>query len=440
VRALLLGALVVLLASLVGAVDPARACSCIPPDPWALLRQSDGAFVGRLVSRGERGDRAVLVFSVEKAVKGAIGSSIEVETPSSSAACGVETPIGTRIGLFLERAGGVWFGTLCAQVSPEDMLAAAVLPTPTGTGPPTLLVGGRFGPARSMVLDARGRTLAYGLGTGGVTYFSACPGGRRVVGMKEAGSALIVTVRELQRMDVVRRQRIARAPYGGVHCASVEGDRLLGFFGSGPDLDRHARLVRYTPGGATTIWQGTAWYTSFWRRWAFVQAFGPSRGTTLIAVDGRTGAIRKLGLVRVDGVYALTPNRSGTRLAGESYAEGSGKPYLLTVDLRRRPLAVRRIPHPGGPVGTDGAVMWLTDDRFALLSREGEALVYTAALRPAGRVTGWNVRDTAAFGGTLYGIRGDATLIEGDPANGHARVLRRLRYPWTLSVIAPATP
>ncbi|MBA2643192.1 MAG: hypothetical protein H0U82_09725, partial [Actinobacteria bacterium] len=63
VKALSLGVLVLVAAALAAAVEPARACSCIPPDPWAFLEQADGAFVGRLVSRREAGEgRAMLTF------------------------------------------------------------------------------------------------------------------------------------------------------------------------------------------------------------------------------------------------------------------------------------------------------------------------------------------------------------------------------------------
>ncbi|HEU0248276.1 MAG TPA: hypothetical protein VFR38_14450, partial [Gaiellaceae bacterium] len=67
VRALALCVVLLVVASLAASVEPARACSCVPPDPWSFLKQADGAFVGRLVSRREAGDgRAVLTFRVER--------------------------------------------------------------------------------------------------------------------------------------------------------------------------------------------------------------------------------------------------------------------------------------------------------------------------------------------------------------------------------------
>ena len=98
VKALVLCVVVAVAAALAVAVEPARACSCLPPDPWALLATTDGAIVGRLVSRREPDDRrAILVFSVERAVKGEIGATVEVETEKSGGACGIETTVGERM-------------------------------------------------------------------------------------------------------------------------------------------------------------------------------------------------------------------------------------------------------------------------------------------------------------------------------------------------------
>ena len=209
VRVLSLCVAVLIVATLAAAVEPARACSCVPPDPWSYLERADGAFVGRLVSRRESGEgRAVLVFSVERAVKGKFGATIEVETASSGAACGIETSVGRRIGLFLEREGDGWFGHLCWQVEPEDLLAAAALPAPNGRGPVALFMGGRFGPARTLALDANGRTLAYGMGAGEVLDFSVCPGASRVAELVELDTGDIVAIRELPTLRLVRRQQL----------------------------------------------------------------------------------------------------------------------------------------------------------------------------------------------------------------------------------------
>ena len=113
------------------AAEPALACSCAVPNPRALLAHADGAFVGRLLSSRNAGPgRKLLTFRVERRVKGAIGTRIVVETASNSAACGVSTPVGRRIGLFVDRSGGRWRSNLCWQVGPAALLGRD--PKPAG--------------------------------------------------------------------------------------------------------------------------------------------------------------------------------------------------------------------------------------------------------------------------------------------------------------------
>jgi len=440
VKALSLCVAVLAPATLAAAVEPARACSCIPPEPWSYLEKADGAFVGRLVSRTESGNgRAVLLFSVERAVKGKIGDTVAVETVSSGAACGIETSVGRRIGLFLMREGEGWFGHLCWQVEPEDLLAAAALPSPNGSGPVALFVGGRFGAARTLALDAKGRTLAYGMGAGYVEKYSVCPGGRRVAELvtakPSAWTSYTVAIRELPSLRLIRQQPLKSKQWMGdpFRCMDASGEQLVVFM-SDPDLPRRARLVRFTPPRATTIWRGIASYGSLGSRVAFVQV--PRRnGETVVTVSLRNGAVEKLGTVPVHGVYQLVPNPGGTRLAGHS----SEDPRLLVIDLSRRPISVRTIADP-----TDfGDILWLQDDRFAYFGNnysgaDSQILVYSAALRLRARVSGWKPGDMPALVGfTAYGVSVKGPLVSAKLPSGRLRVVRRL--PGEAYTIASAT-
>src|SRR5688572_1071520 len=88
-------ALLLAAAALVGVVRPAGACTCAPFDTRAALTAADAAFVGSFVSRTDppaplegapagAGD-AVYRFTVDQAVKGALGSEVEVRSaPSES--------------------------------------------------------------------------------------------------------------------------------------------------------------------------------------------------------------------------------------------------------------------------------------------------------------------------------------------------------------------
>jgi hypothetical protein len=424
--------LVLVVASLAAAVEPARACSCVQPDPWNLMTQADGAFVGRLVEREDIGQgRARLTFDVERAVKGKIGSSVDVVTANNGAACGIELPIGYRTGLFLMRDGGRWTGTLCWQVSPEDLLAAAALPAPNGRGPTAMFVGGRFGPARTIALDAKGRTLGYGVGSGTVQHYAACPGGRRVVELVRRGSGLVVAVRELPMFWLVREQRLPRREYGvaSLRCVDEFGERLA-VFSSGPDA--RGVLAQITPRRVTTLWQGRAFYASFWRDVAFVQVL-VHNGTRIVRVDLRSSAAKSLGTVRPWGLGALVPNGAGTRLAGDSYKEGIGDPRLVVIDLSPRPISARTIPLRTNPIGS---TVWLTADTFAYLTKNSMRL-YTASLRPRGRIAGWTAGDGIVIGRKAYGVTHGGALIRADLETRKVRVARRL--PGTPSVIVSAT-
>ncbi len=410
-------------ASLAAAVEPARACSCIPPDPWSYLEKTDGAFVGRLVSRREIDQgRAVLTFSVERAVKGKIGTTVEVTTANNGGACGIETSVGRRIGLFLMREGDGWVGHLCWQVEPEDLLAATSLPAPNGKGPVAMFVGGRFGPARTLALDARGRTLAYGMGAGRVSDFSVCPGGSRVAEIVERDSGYVVAIRELPTLRLVRQQRL-KTFWGRLRCESATGERLVAFRGSGPDLERRAQLVRISSRTATTIWRGWAWYASIRGHSAYVQVL--AAGTAVVTVDLRTGAAKKLGTVPVYGAYQLVLNPAGTRLAGVAYEEGCrvACAHLVVIDLGRRPISARTILLP---TECCGYARWLRNDRFAYFSG-GPIRVYSAALRLLARVSGWNAVSSATVGSTVFGVHpSDGSLLAVKLPSGAARVVRRL--------------
>lgn len=415
-KAISLCVLVLAVATLAAAVEPARACSCIPPDPWTFLRQADGAFVGRLVSRREADQgRAVLTFSVERALKGNIGDTVEVTTANNGAACGIETSVGQRIGLFLDRNGSRWFGHLCWQVSPEDLLAAASLPAPNGRGPVALFVGGRFGPARTLALDAKGRTLAYGMGSGGAVNFSVCPGSQHLAEVVNVGGLYTIVIRTLPLLWQVRTQQLKLPSVGSLRCTSASGEQLVVFAGSGPDLDRRARLVRVTPRNTTTIWQGTSWHSSFSNRVAYVTDLDDG----LLAVDLRKGSVKRLaGMPRE--AYALVPNSDGTLFASLAYTEGVGRPRLVVVDTQRRPASVRRVPLPNAT----GKVVWLADGRLAVLQNPA-AVVFDRGLRVVSRF-GWPADAGAVVGSSAFGVRWRGRLVQAKLPSGPARVVRQL--------------
>ena len=123
-------ALAVAAVALAGPTD-ARACTCAPVDLERDLPTADGAIIGTLLERREppsepiqsSADPVTLVFRVEQVYKGDVDSRVEVVTPRDGASCGLEVAVGERVGLLLDRDGGVWRSGLCSQVDPADFLA-----------------------------------------------------------------------------------------------------------------------------------------------------------------------------------------------------------------------------------------------------------------------------------------------------------------------------
>ena len=101
----------------------ALACSCLPVDLARDLPKADGAIIGAILERQDGADTSTLLFRVEQVYKGDIDDNrLEVETARGGAACGIEAPVGERLGLLLERDGGVWRSSLCSQVAPAAFL------------------------------------------------------------------------------------------------------------------------------------------------------------------------------------------------------------------------------------------------------------------------------------------------------------------------------
>ena len=101
----------------------ALACTCAPVDLVRDLPAADGAFIGTLLQRTDQGETSTLLFRVEQVYKGDISNRVEIETARDGATCGIEAPVGERLGLLLERRGEAWRSSLCSQVEPAEFLA-----------------------------------------------------------------------------------------------------------------------------------------------------------------------------------------------------------------------------------------------------------------------------------------------------------------------------
>lgn len=115
-------ALAVAAVALVAALPAdAAACVCDSAPLRERLDAADAAVAGRIVS--ERDDAvngepvSLLTFEVEQRVKGGVGGTIVVRTPSGTD-CDVQIPRDESIGLLLTEApDGTWLATACSVVS-----------------------------------------------------------------------------------------------------------------------------------------------------------------------------------------------------------------------------------------------------------------------------------------------------------------------------------
>ena len=415
--------LVIAAACLAAGVEQGFACSCALPDARSALASADGAFVGTARARREAGQQVVYTFAVERALKGSLGQTVEVVTPSSSASCGIEVPIGARVGLVLDRRDGAWNGSLCAQFEPAELLAAASpLPAPNGRGPATLVLGGEFGDTRLIALDARGRTLAYGRGGGRAGLVSFCPGNRRLTEVAFAAGGTVLAVRALPSLRVVRRHAFVlpgnRYPER-LACEASSGTSSVVFARGPTGAATGAALYRMRDGRRATLWRGAALDAGFSPSWAYLSA-GPA-GRTLLRVDLASGRTRRVASLP-GAITGLSVSADGTGVAG--IRARVGRPSEVSrVDLRR----------PGGvaiaPLARDaaGQVFWLRGGRLLFAPAYGgaPARVLDTALRTTSRFR-WAASTSALAGDALFGADQSLALLRAVLPAGPQRVVRQL--------------
>ena len=418
-----LAALVLVLAaaSLAAGVEHGHACSCALPDARAALAGADGAFVGTARSRREAGQQVVYTFAVERSLKGSLGRTIDVVTPSSSASCGIEVPIGTRVGLVLERRGGNWSGSLCWQFAPAELLSAALpLPAPNGRGPVALVLGGEFGDTRLMALDDRGRTLAYGRGGGRAGLVAFCPGNGRLTEIAFTSAGTVLVVRGLPSLRIVRKHDLT-LPGGQsaqrLTCDSPTGTSVI-VFARGPTDS--ASLYRVRDGRRTALWRGTAVDAGFTRSATYLSG-GPS-GRDLLRVALSNGRVRRVATLP-GPTMELATDPGGTLVAG-IHVRTAGPSQIVRVDLTRSPGRVR-IARLARDVS--GQVFHLGQGRLLFVPAYGStpARVLDRSLRTSSRFR-WTAGTSALLGRTVYGSDLSLSLLRAELPAGPQRVARRL--------------
>jgi hypothetical protein len=290
-------------------------------------------------------------------------------------------------------------------------------------------VGGRFGPARTMALDAKGRTLAYGTGTGAPTLLSPCPGGQRLAEIAALRSdarmrtTYQVLIRETTSLRVTRRQAVKLPGWRfatGLLCEDAEGSSIVVYANWAGDSAHNAALYRLSAGRLRAIWNGIAFLSCLRPGIAYLNAgFSADR---FVSVDLQTGRVTRIA--RLPRSPRLVPNTMHTKFTGVAYrlAERS---RLFVLDLTTRPPSARSTPLVAPEV--TGSVYWLPDDRVLFLPLGGPdtARILDLQLKTLSRFQ-WTGGDAALIGSTVFGIDRRGRLVLAKLTTGPQRVLRRL--------------
>lgn len=131
--------LLFLLGSLFGFAGPANACSCAMLEPSQMLEFAPTAFVGTVTGVpavvGQGFDSVIFTFEVETVLAGEVPAVVDISTADSSAACGFEAALGTRLAVFAADEGnGVLSSGLCSTTDADLAIKALGPGTPPSEG------------------------------------------------------------------------------------------------------------------------------------------------------------------------------------------------------------------------------------------------------------------------------------------------------------------
>lgn len=399
----------------------ASACSCAGYDnPRAALAAVEGAFVGTIerIDSDEDdpyGSDSAFHFAVEHAVKGGFGERAVVHAQrGDGGSCGLEGEVGTRLGLFLRREDGRWTAGLCTTVAPDRLLEAArPLPAPDGRGPPRFVVGNSLGEHSTMLLDADGRTLAYGEAPGrqpaDVAALDVCPGGARVVEAVLAHGGdedrPVLVVRSVDGLRIERVVRVGDLPgVGGsfvyvhaVACRDAAATQLDVALVHHVDETTRGRVLRAAGGTWRIVWEGGEVEL---RLSDDPGRAALSRPGVLERLDLATGTVTALHRHANLGAAAVSPG--GLWAAVVASGASTYRPEeLVVVDMRTGGVRAR---HAFDPSEELVELVWADDDTLA--AADGHTLTFfDPQLREVGTVGGWQTYRLLAAGGRVYGVR-----------------------------------
>jgi hypothetical protein len=399
---------------------PAHACSCRGDyDPRDALAEADAAIIGTYLERhpvdptDEYGD-TIYTFSVDEAVKGSFGETVEVHSGSTGASCGFEMPPGAQTGLFLDMFEGAYHAGLCSQIAQQRLRdAAAPLPAPDGELPVRYVVGGSFGDKRVMTLDADGRTIAYGDGDGDVSHLGLCPGSTHIAELVWGIEQPVkLVVRELDTLDIVSETPLPigfsskhrKQSAAGVYCRDGTGDDVAVFSaynGYGYSDSKHM-LWRVRGDDVSLLDKGDGIIAAFSGERAYIGDGSP--GLDIMSVDLDSGRGRKVGTAPEFELTAISVSSDGKHLAGVSFpksgSEGQRPSRLWTMrisDGRVKSRAREAVDYP-----TD--LLWTDDNRtITYVALYGRSETFTRSLESVKKFR-FNASDSTIAGDELIGV------------------------------------
>lgn len=402
--------LVAVVASLLAGAVPAKACQCVPGDPRDRFAEADGAMIGTVVSRrpatDENGEpspsRDVVTFRVDEAFKGDLGETVDVYTSSQESTCGLSIEEGHQLGLLMSygESSGTWGASACDAIDPDELRrAAAPLPEPDGRGRARVLVGGSWGESSYMALDARGRTLGYGLGDRSGVRLEVCPGARRFLEIDPGRRGWRIALRSMRSNRLIETTRIpssagpgAGAPVHAIACGGPSGRAILVARIRYEEGDRWGRIERVRGRERERLYSGQLHDAVF-------PGYGVAylqRGGRIIALDLSSELLTRVAWFRPRWPRGLEVSPDGTRLATLI------GPDVFVADLTAD-TAFGRDVRPE----RYARVAWMDDDRLVLFPEEyggRVAVLHADRGRPRLIEGEWFGDVNVVSGGFAYGL------------------------------------
>jgi hypothetical protein len=352
--------------------------------------------------------------------EGEADGRVELLTANGACSGAVALAVGDRKGFLLFGEGPEYELNECTVTTAAQLAQAARPPRGRRSGIARLLVEGDLrGSSHLVALTGRGRRLGSVHGSEGEVVDS-CPGGRFVV---QAGERLhVIRMRDLK---VTRRAGLPGDGAVDVRCLSPSGQRAVALtfeFNNTDGPEKPLRLVYVRAGMARTVARAEGGGFSLGAR-----ALAAARGGRVAAYDYETGRRTvALRLLHVTGV-SWAPD-GGTLAALASHADRS----VLAV-LRRDGEVSHRPVELAGPAFD--AVTWVTANRIAVVEiRAATGPLFTADLRPAGRIAGWDSPGVAG-NGAIWMLKGERIHRLSLDGSGAQQIGRRIAGARTVTVI-----